>query len=398
MPWLLVSLAVIVIVVALCTDGGRLMEERRRAQAVADAAALAAAGDLYRHYADNQGLDPHGTARAAARATAADNGVTSGVTVNIPPTSGAFADQADYAEVLIQSDVNRGFSAVLGKGDIPVRARSVARGRPKKIGLRALHPSRLNAFSASGLGSLRVVRAPIVVNSNSLVAYLQLGLRGLEAERHSVTGLFQLSLGVLGPILSGVDPSPDPLQALPAPNVAAYPVRSLAPLTLNGPGPYTLQPGVYRGGIQISSDCTVTLQAGVYYLDGGGLQISSNPTVTGDGVLLYNAGDVSADQVALAGNGTLALSAATGGPYQGMLLFQERAVDKKVYILGNARTRLEGVVYAPAAEVEVRANGTTGNWLGSGYIGSTLTISGVGGFRVEAGRHPPALPDVGLSE
>src|SRR5437588_11016774 len=39
--WLAVSLTAIVGIVALGMDGGRMMEERRRAQAAADAAALA---------------------------------------------------------------------------------------------------------------------------------------------------------------------------------------------------------------------------------------------------------------------------------------------------------------------------------------------------------------------
>src|SRR6516165_10749316 len=101
--WLIISLGVIFGVLAIGLDGGRLMEERRRVQSAADAAALAAAGDLYQNYVTNQGTDPNGTAQAAALQAAAANGCTndgvrSVVTVNIPPMCGPFKGQAGYVE------------------------------------------------------------------------------------------------------------------------------------------------------------------------------------------------------------------------------------------------------------------------------------------------------------
>src|SRR5262245_25441063 len=95
LPWVVVALAAIFGIVALTMDGGRLMDERRRAQAAADAAALAAADSLYDRYSSEHGLDPSGAAAKAARASAKTNGyandkVNSIVTVNVPPTTGEF--------------------------------------------------------------------------------------------------------------------------------------------------------------------------------------------------------------------------------------------------------------------------------------------------------------------
>src|SRR5215471_17912580 len=83
--WLVVCLSALIGIVALGMDGGRMMDERRRARAAADAAALAAA-----------------LASASANGYAND-GSTSVVTVNIPPLAGPFAGQPDYAEVIIKS-------------------------------------------------------------------------------------------------------------------------------------------------------------------------------------------------------------------------------------------------------------------------------------------------------
>src|SRR5438045_9353100 len=72
--WLLLGMTVIIGIVALGLDGGRMMDERRRAQDAADAAALAAATSLYKNYWQNHGQDPSGAAPTAALASAAANG------------------------------------------------------------------------------------------------------------------------------------------------------------------------------------------------------------------------------------------------------------------------------------------------------------------------------------
>ncbi|HEY1375453.1 MAG TPA: pilus assembly protein TadG-related protein [Gemmataceae bacterium] len=61
-----VCLIVVLAMAALSLDGGSMMAEHQKAQAVADAAAFAAAADLYANYWANLGLDPRGTAKASA--------------------------------------------------------------------------------------------------------------------------------------------------------------------------------------------------------------------------------------------------------------------------------------------------------------------------------------------
>src|SRR5690349_17641247 len=97
--WVVACLPVLIGVVALGLEGGRMLDERRHAQSAADVAALAAAADLYNHYTDNAGRDPGHTAQDAAVAAAAANGYANDgsasiVTVNIPPQSGPFAGKA----------------------------------------------------------------------------------------------------------------------------------------------------------------------------------------------------------------------------------------------------------------------------------------------------------------
>ena len=129
--WLLASLLVILGIVAIGMDGGRMMEERRQVQATADAAALAAAGELYAaNFPTSPGSKGKGkgkglgkkrrTAQEAAldiaKANGFDNdGKTSTVKVNIPPKAGEFAGRADHAEVIIQYNLSGAFSGVFKK-------------------------------------------------------------------------------------------------------------------------------------------------------------------------------------------------------------------------------------------------------------------------------------------
>src|SRR6266508_3979694 len=95
-----VAFAIVALIgfLALSLDGGAMLSERRHAQATADAAALAAASQLYYDYWQYSGIDPNG-ARTAALAAALRNGynndgITSKVGVYNPPISGAYTGRS----------------------------------------------------------------------------------------------------------------------------------------------------------------------------------------------------------------------------------------------------------------------------------------------------------------
>ena len=134
-------LSVLMAMLAVVADGGLLLAERRHAQATADAAALAAASDLYENWSiDNpSGTDSLGTANSSALGVASANGytndgTTSTVTVNISPrkySGGPNAGTtlpAGYAEATVTWYQQRFFGEIFGSGAIPVSARAVARG------------------------------------------------------------------------------------------------------------------------------------------------------------------------------------------------------------------------------------------------------------------------------
>src|SRR5262245_39855439 len=83
-PFVAISLVALLGITGLVIDGGRMMGERRHAQAAADAAALAGAIDLHKGKTTDEA---RATALVYASRNGYDNGATNTVTVNFPAAS-----------------------------------------------------------------------------------------------------------------------------------------------------------------------------------------------------------------------------------------------------------------------------------------------------------------------
>jgi hypothetical protein len=403
LPWLVLSLGVVIGVVAITLDGGRMLDERRRVQAAADAAALAGGADLYAHYWTNHGQDPQHTAKTAAENAAAANGIpASAVTVNIPPLNGTFAGQAGYVEVSIHNELQATFGRIFTSQDLTVAGRSVASGQPMKIGLILLQPNGADAFLNKAL-AFTVVNTPLIVNSTDAAAYDEPNFGVTIASRYDITGGYSNTGGalMLGRIRTGVRPTPDPLAFLPVPSTAGVPVQKAAPLTVNSLLPTILQPGIYQGGIHITGLSIVVMQPGVYIMQGGGFQVDGTATVTGVGVMIYNTTSTTypTGPISVTSAGRVALSAPLSGTYQGINFFQDRTLNTPITMSGVGLAVITGVVYAPLAPVSLSGLAVVGlDVLGGAYVVNSMTVQGIGAINIDLRLNPPRVPDVGLVE
>ncbi|MGH7823551.1 MAG: hypothetical protein ACREQ9_27645, partial [Candidatus Binatia bacterium] len=98
----------------------------------------------------------------------------------------------------------------------------------------------------------------------------------------------------------------------------------------------------------------------VYVVAGGGFMVHGNGRVDGRGVALYNTLDPlrgegvgGYDQIVLAESAAIALSAPSRDAYRGIAIFQDRSNPLPLEI-GGALDALDGVIYAPSAELRVR--------------------------------------------
>jgi Putative Flp pilus-assembly TadE/G-like len=401
-PWLVLSLLMIVGIVALGTDGGRMFEERRHVQATADAAALSAAMQNYNDFFHYTSLATSTALSTAADNGYADDGVNSIVTVNSPPKSGAYVGKADCFEVIVQSNLTATFGAVFTGRPLAVTARAVARGRPRKIGVMALNRTGAATFTNKGIGAFVVLNAPIYVNSSDPSAFSQNGIGPITASSFQVAGGYVNTSGglLLGKMNTGVDPSPDPLVKFPAPNPGAYTTRSSSALTINSIVPTILQPGIYVGGISIKGASIVTMLPGVYIMDGGGFQMTGLSTLVGTEIMIFNTSVTQpAGPVTFNTTGAVAIVPPLSGTYQGMSIFQDRASTQPVSLTGYGVSAILGTIYAPSAPLSLTGLAGVGiDTLGGSYVAGTITVGGVGNVNINLGPHYVRVPDVTLLE
>lgn len=396
------SLTLLLGYAAISVEGGSLHEQKRRAQATADAAAMAAASILYENYPAKQGKDPSGTATQAAFDYAAKNGYANdgsltSVIVNLPPSSGPYQGKDGFVEVIVTYYQDRSFSRVFGSQKIPVRARAVARGAwvAPNAGVIVLDYTGKGALSAQGNGAFTESGAPVIVNSNSASAVVDTGNGKLIAPEFRITGNYSssgngqiITQPVANQIFTDVHPTPDPLAYLPVPPQPATGTMSKKSLG-NGNFEYTLGPGTHFSLPNFNTgDVVIFKQAsagngGIFYLANGGLNsqgatIKMDSATTG-GMMIYNAGFGSSDKINITGNaaGSVSLTPLTNGVYAGLTYFQNRGGPQEIHIEGNGNFNIKGTLYAAFAELQAVGNGTLSN-IGSQYVTKELSISGNG--------------------
>jgi Flp pilus assembly protein TadG len=405
------SMTAILGIMAIALDGGILLAERRHAQATADAAALAAAAELYKNSS--------GTANSSALAVAnangyANDGTNSVVTVRIAgqsyfsgPNAGSTVP-AGYAEVSVQFNQQRSFSNIWGSSALPVTARAVARGlwAPVSPGVLVLDYSGKGTFNVQGNGAFTETGAAVVVNSNDPQALIDLGNGTAIATEFDVAGNLQggnkatlMTAPVPNQFFEGVPPTPDPLAYLPAPTPSGLGTITKTSVD-SGPSKFTqyvLTPGQFGGpGPSLpnftGTDVVILKQAsagndGIYYLNQGGLNFSGttmkmDPGTSG-GVMLYNAGTSTNDKITITGSsaGTVNLGPLTSSTYQGLSFFQARNATEDLQFTGNGTFNISGTFYAPNSTVKVTGNGGSAS-VGSQWIAKDISIAGDGNVQL----------------
>jgi hypothetical protein len=443
-PFVALCLVGVLGVAALAIDGGLLLANRRQAQAIADAAAMAAAIDLFDNWPTYSGKDTGGTATSSAQDTATDNfpkgasvtfkknlappytGLTGyTVVVNIPPQSGPYTGLASYAEVIVGMPQPRFFSNLFGSGNLNVQARAVALGSkaPPGIGILVLNPSHSNTLQMSATGNVTVSGGTIVVDSSDPAA-LHLSATGsvtasevyLTGSTYSTTssgtvnGLQSPSTG--STIFANKAATVDPLATWAKSNTPSssgttmysnVQISGAIPTTnqtygnitardsKGNPTQFTFNPGYYSGGLTINDNTpghTYVLGSGVYYFDqnvtlNGYGTVQSGP----GGTLLYMAkGSLTNSSQ----NMTLNLSPMTSGTYSdpAIALWSDANNSSGVnFSAGGYLTIASGIIYAPNTSATVQFSAKAGSTaqLGSQVIVGNLALTASGSFNVNVG-------------
>jgi hypothetical protein len=428
------SMIVILAVSALLVDGAGQLVTRRRLQNAGDAAALAGANVLQAagsaHLCSTAVGPPPGAPRADIVAAVMDSLATnyasltaSDVTITCPD---GWQNQAVRVDLRLRAA--NIFGASIGFGAPTVATTStalngqIAGSTYSVVLLDPANPSWPN--QRRGCPSFLISGGPTLefggsVQVNSTCSASDGGAIGTNGNSATVSFAPNRFLGVVGgyspgpltitpsPVL-GVAPLDDPLYDIEAINDAAMPVRSSSRLVLNNTT-QVLQPGVYRGGIQLRNTSIALLRPGIYVLDGGGLDVGAQASIcsitatssatdcgsatfaancpdTACGILLFNRGSASGagamGQITVGAGSTMRLRAYddramanVGYEYRNILIWQDASpvptssyAQPIVSLNGGGSVEIAGTVYAPSAKV-LMGGGSGG---GGGDINLTL--------------------------
>lgn len=263
------------------------------------------------------------------------------------------------------------------------------------LGILVLDPSATGALTISGNGTATVQQGRVMVNSSNAKALTASGNAILTALEIAITGncsangnaqlngsvganCASKSAGAVTKVLTGKSADSDPFAGLDEPALPASAENGGSPLFVTSAK--TINPGRYEGGISVSANGALTMNPGVYYMNGGGFSVSGNGSVTGNGVMIFNKTALNSDDVSLTGNGSVVLSAPDSGPYQGVVVFQNRASAVTGTITGNGTTDVTGALYFVGAQLSLSGNGNAK--LGSMHVSRKVNISGNGSFTV----------------
>jgi hypothetical protein len=216
-----------------------------------------------------------------------------------------------------------------------------------------LDPTAGGALNLSENASIYVTGG-VYVDSSSSSALSASGNAAVKASTIQIVGKVQKSGN------ASLSPAPTAGAARVANPFAGLPVPITSGLTnhgseiLSGNSMATIKPGIYSQ-INVSGNASLTMDAGLYIIEGGGFHVSYNGSVSGAGVMIDNtgAGSDSCESygaITLGGNGAIRLGPATTGTYAGILIFQPVANKQVLAFSGNAMAGVNGTIYAPSAQ------------------------------------------------
>ena len=368
----LFALASLVLVgaMALAIDVGYLLSERREAQAAADAAAIAAAADVYAG-------ESHATAQSSARAYSALNGVADGdggASVAVQVTG----DSKDgRVEVNVTNPAQRFFLGAVYTGPWQVEARAVAEIHEAREGDYALITLQPPGTKFNGNNAITIHNGSAMtndaVNANPSNAHSFV----VDGAIDSAGAIHNPNSNWVGDLNDNIQPIDDPIvvEGVSSPNRPSG--TPLTPPDCSSDCAWA--PGFYSGG-SVTIKRHATFMPGLYYFEDFDLSFqNTNSRIEGDEVMLYFDDDSTFNPK----NGEMYITAPSTSPYSGGkdgMVFWYDACNT-IESRGNSDYYFEGVLYAPCADLVFRGTPDTPVNNGQMIVGS-VEMMGTGTIEI----------------
>ncbi len=240
----------------------------------------------------------------------------------------------------------------------------------------SLAPTASSALKAQGTTSVDLTNCSLYDNSNNATALTAGGSTKVSALSVGVVGGISGADNIITTqgIRTGIAPLADPYADVAVPNFATCDNQNFTAKST-----MTIDPGVYCGGIGVNAGAELTLNPGIYYLDGGDLSVNGGATLQGNGVTLVftKKNRNSWANATINGNAIINLTPPISGPTAGIVVFADRntPVGTTFKFDGGASQYLGGAIYIPTGDITFSGGAGTSTSC-TQIIGFTVTFVG----------------------
>jgi hypothetical protein len=373
-------MAVLIGFLAFAIDVGILLRAKRTLQTAADSAAIAGAAEL-----------AFGDWGSAAQADSAQNGVTDGVNgatvvVHNGPSSGPFANNASYVEVIVTQPQPTFFISAfnalsgLGQSFMTLSARAVATPIPT--------PSCIYTASSISLANGADLSAPtcgIIDEGTGNNALTVVPGATLSALYIAVVGGDSGGGNISPAPITGTSPTGDPLNSRNLQPPAYDPAACLDDPHIAGGSDQSFgavgNGTICYNGLTVSGSGIKTMNSGIYVINGPMVFNSSGTIQSGpDGVTIYFTPTAGGSFTDLGGN-AVQLAPSDSGTYQGILFYQDPGDTQTMSFTSDNTWSLSGIIYAPTANLTITA-GLGPSSFSSDFVVNALSFTGNSPFNL----------------
>jgi Flp pilus assembly protein TadG len=252
-----------------------------------------------------------------------------------------------------------------GLGGLPrtIQVKMIAKAKKDTVPLCILGLNATDSGSIDMNGNSKITAPDCAMqgNSTSNSGLSQEGKPQAALKKIGVTGNYTGD-GYTNLPTAGAPSIPDPYASTLAKNFPTYDTCPDKSKGLDIKSDTTLSPGTYCGGIHIFSQAKVTLQPGVYVMNGGPFWVNGGSTVTGNDVMIAFTGDDSTFYAE--GNSTINLTSPSSGPYINIQFFEDpnQTIPKQGIWFGvgggknndiadGTKATFDGLIYVPKQNV-----------------------------------------------
>ena len=366
--------------VGASVDYGRAASARAAMQAALDAAALLMvkaaqnvdAAQLQSNASNYFNANFHNTEVANLQTTA-----------QTASTSGGY-----LADLTATGSIKTLFMGVMGFSSLNLAVRAKAASNSDGLGcVLTLDPHTSGAMTSQGSSVTVLNGCSLYDNSDNAVAMAVGGSARITAYSVGVVGNLTGAANITATegIRTGIGAVADPYA-----NVSIPAFFGCTEQNFKANNNITISPGVYCGGISVNAGATLTLEPGIYYLDGGNLTVNGGATMTGSGVTLVftskNRNDFAT--ASINGNATVDLTAPKIGPTAGIVILGDRRMPTNTSFKfnGGATQYLGGAIYVPTGAVDFAGGAGTGTSC-TQLIANSVTFTGNSSFALNCNNY-----------